>query len=51
MNTPREPGPPESGIDQLVSALTADGDLDELTSALMSEHQAAQLAALGEALV
>lgn len=32
MNTPREPGPPESGIDQLVSALTADGDLDELAS-------------------
>jgi hypothetical protein len=32
VNTPREPGPPESGIDQLVSALTADGDLDELAS-------------------
>ncbi len=32
MNPPREPGPHESGIDQLISALTADGDLDELAS-------------------
>lgn len=32
MNTPREPGPHEPGIDQLISALTADGDLDELAS-------------------
>ena len=32
MNTPREPGAPESGIDQLISALTAEGDLDELAS-------------------
>lgn len=35
MNTPREPGPYESGpyessTDQLISALTAEGDLDEL---------------------
>jgi len=32
VNPHREPGPPESGIDQLISALTADGDLDELAS-------------------
>lgn len=32
MNTPCQPGSPESGIDQLISALTADGDLDELAS-------------------
>jgi len=32
VNTPREPGAPESGIDQLIRALTAEGDLDELAS-------------------
>ena len=48
MNTLPESGPYGSGIDQLIRALTADGDLDELAgrgTALAAFHAAAQRAA------
>jgi hypothetical protein len=48
VNTPREPGPHESSTDQLISALTADGDLDELAgrgAALAAFRAASQRAA------
>jgi hypothetical protein len=48
VNTPPESGPYGSGIDQLIRALTADGELDELAgrgAALAAFHAAAQRAA------
>jgi hypothetical protein len=53
VNTSREPGPRESGIDQLIRALTADGDLDELAgrgAALAAFHAARERAATEQTL-
>jgi hypothetical protein len=58
VNTPREPGPYESGpyqssTDQLISALTAEGDLDELAgrgAALAAFRAARERAATGQTL-